>query len=650
MGALLDDPAVIHDEDRVGVPDRGQPVGDDEARPSQHQPGHGPLDEDLRARVHGARRLVEDEDPAVGQEGSSDRQELHLTLRHAGGVVVEDRVVPVGERPDEMIDMGGLGRGRDLLLRRIVAAVGDVLADRPVEEPRVLEDHPERGAKFVPRHRPAVDPVDRDPARVDLVEAHQEVDQGRLARAGRPDDGDGVTRLDDEVQVLDERGIGEVAEGHVLQFHPAGDGPPDPGERDVRRLLRLVEQLEDALRGRDRRLDDIGDAGGLGDRHRELTGVLDERLDTAEAQLAVRHLDPADDGDRDVVDVGDERHRGLDHPGQELGSIAGLEQLLILQVEAFDGLALAAERLDDVVSGVHLLDVAVEPARLGPLRGKLVLRAPGDGHGHRDGQRHREERDDGEERADPEHHREDADDRAQGRDELSQGLLEGVGDVVDVVRDATERVAARMTVEVSKGQAGQLLVHVEAHPIDGALGDPGHEVRLPPGKDRAQDVDRRDDEQDVPEGREVDAGARGDGHAREQVRLLGMSRRAQGVDRLLLGHPGRDLLAGHAAEQDVRGIAEDLGSHHGEADAQHGHRDDDDDQHGLGAQRPGQSKERTLEVLRLFGRQARTAERASAAESACGRPTRAAGAAGAAARRSAHAASSVLNCEYTISR
>ena len=56
---------------------------------------------------------------------------------------------------------------------------------------------------------------------VDLVEAHQQVDQGRLAGAGRPDDGDRLARLDDEVEVLDERHVGQVAERDVLELDRA---------------------------------------------------------------------------------------------------------------------------------------------------------------------------------------------------------------------------------------------------------------------------------------------------------------------------------------------------------------------------------------------------------------------------------------------
>ena len=117
-----------------------------------------------------------------------------------------------------MVDVGRLGGLDDLLFGHVLAAVCDVLADRAVEQPRVLEDHPERRTQLVARHLAAVDPVDGDPATVDLVEPHQQVDQGRLARAGRSDDGDHLARLHDEVEVLDERHLGQVAERNTFEL------------------------------------------------------------------------------------------------------------------------------------------------------------------------------------------------------------------------------------------------------------------------------------------------------------------------------------------------------------------------------------------------------------------------------------------------
>ena len=50
--SLLDNVAVVHHEDEVGIADRRQAVGDDEARPPLHEVVHRLLDQDLSVGVH----------------------------------------------------------------------------------------------------------------------------------------------------------------------------------------------------------------------------------------------------------------------------------------------------------------------------------------------------------------------------------------------------------------------------------------------------------------------------------------------------------------------------------------------------------------------------------------------------------------------
>ena len=64
VGADLPDPPVLDDDDPIGVPYRGKAVGDDEVRPSLHEPVDRFLHERLAFDVKGARRFVEYEDLA----------------------------------------------------------------------------------------------------------------------------------------------------------------------------------------------------------------------------------------------------------------------------------------------------------------------------------------------------------------------------------------------------------------------------------------------------------------------------------------------------------------------------------------------------------------------------------------------------------
>src|SRR5581483_7376403 len=92
VGALLDDAAVLEDDDQVGVADGRQAVGDDERRPPVQQPPQRALDRLLGADVDRARRLVEDEDARVGEQGARERDELPLAEREARAALAELRL------------------------------------------------------------------------------------------------------------------------------------------------------------------------------------------------------------------------------------------------------------------------------------------------------------------------------------------------------------------------------------------------------------------------------------------------------------------------------------------------------------------------------------------------------------------------------
>ena len=250
------------------------------------------------------------------------------------------------------------------------------------------------------------------------------------------------------------------------------------GGRRVGRLLGRVEQFEHSLGGGDAGLQHVDHRGRLGERLRELTRVLDEGLHVAETQRAVGHLQAAEDGDGDVVEVADHHHRRLHAAADELGCEAGLVELVVGGVEAGLRLALAAERLHDRVAGERLLDLRVERAGVLPLGDELALRVACDPlHQHqRDG--HGDDGDDGQLPRDPQHHRDGADDGEHALQQLAERLLHALRDVVDVVGDAAEQVAAGLTVEVRQRHRVQLRLHVGAQAVHRALHHAGQHVRL----------------------------------------------------------------------------------------------------------------------------------------------------------------------------
>ncbi len=93
--------------------------------------------------------------------------------------------------------------------------------------------------------------VERDASAVQFVEAHDQVHERGLACAGRSHDCNCLPRLGDERQIGDQRVLRVVGEGDVLELDPALRIDLDNGNGWIGTLFLGVEQLEDALSGRD---------------------------------------------------------------------------------------------------------------------------------------------------------------------------------------------------------------------------------------------------------------------------------------------------------------------------------------------------------------------------------------------------------------
>ena len=84
MRAHLDDVTLPQHKDRVRIADGREAMRDDETCARARELGHRMLDETFRTRVDRARRLVENEDFGISQQGTSDGDELALARRYVG--------------------------------------------------------------------------------------------------------------------------------------------------------------------------------------------------------------------------------------------------------------------------------------------------------------------------------------------------------------------------------------------------------------------------------------------------------------------------------------------------------------------------------------------------------------------------------------
>ena len=106
------------------------------------------------------------------------------------------------------MDGGGPGCGFDLVVRHLPAhAVGDVLADGTREQEGLLLDDADLLAQEVARIVLQLDAVQGQAAAGIVVEAGQQVDQRRLARAGGTQQGHDLAGLAAEADILQHRAV-----------------------------------------------------------------------------------------------------------------------------------------------------------------------------------------------------------------------------------------------------------------------------------------------------------------------------------------------------------------------------------------------------------------------------------------------------------
>ncbi len=134
MVAALDHSAAVEDQDLVGRPGRGQPVGDGDGRAAPGQALQRALDPVLGRGVHRRGGLVEHEQVRVGHVGAGQGHELAFAGRQRPAALTDGRVEPRGQSV-EPLRQTQLEEGQtDAVGGDAGLAVGDVAGDRGVEQ------------------------------------------------------------------------------------------------------------------------------------------------------------------------------------------------------------------------------------------------------------------------------------------------------------------------------------------------------------------------------------------------------------------------------------------------------------------------------------------------------------------------------------
>ena len=201
--------------------------------------------------------------------------ELDAPLAHLG-------IVAAGQRQGEFVDVGALCRLFDLFFARARPAVGNVFADAAAVEEHVLRDDAHAPAQGAAGDVADIDAADGDAAAVYLVKAGNEVADGGLAAARRPDEGDRAPLFDGKAQVREDGRFAAllivVRKGHVVKDDVAaqkidghgmfglalgGQGEHLAEAREARKaVLDLLEQVDEGAHGSQQH-GDVEDEGSV---------------------------------------------------------------------------------------------------------------------------------------------------------------------------------------------------------------------------------------------------------------------------------------------------------------------------------------------------------------------------------------------------
>ena len=301
VGSQLGQPAVLDDGDAVGVVRGLEPVCDRDDGPPLEHGRERLLEVARRARVEQRGRLVEDERVRVGEHEPRERDLLLLRRRQRVAAGADDGLEPERQRFEPGPRVDRLERGPELVVARVDPGEPEVVRDRPDEDVLLLGDERHLLPQRLELQVDEPDVADLDAAGARRMDSGEQPSERRLARAGRPDDGDPLARLEIEVEAVE-----DVAVLHV-------------GVADVRGAQPLVLRL---LAGGLAVVGDLGDADEARERRRadlDLVEPRDQAVDGIGELLHVegdrRHLADRRVAGGDEPAAPHERHRHRQHVG-----------------------------------------------------------------------------------------------------------------------------------------------------------------------------------------------------------------------------------------------------------------------------------------------------------------------------------------------
>src|SRR5580693_2334668 len=139
MSSLFRDHPTAEDNDRVGIANGAETVGDGDDGPSLHEALQCFDHESLGFRVESSSGLVEDENRRVANDGAGNSDALTLAPGKSKPSLADHRVVTVRHSGNEFVRVREFRRFLDFLLSGAGPAISNVVAYRSPEQHSVLQ-------------------------------------------------------------------------------------------------------------------------------------------------------------------------------------------------------------------------------------------------------------------------------------------------------------------------------------------------------------------------------------------------------------------------------------------------------------------------------------------------------------------------------
>ena len=183
MCAPFHNPSLLHYHYLVSVLYSRQPVGDDNGRTVLHQVGESVLHKPLALSIESRCRLVQNKNRGILQHGPGYGYALTLASGELAATVSDIGIVTMLHLHDELIRIGYSRCPLHILVRYVLHTECDVVADRVIEQYRLLRDHSHQGYEFLGIILADIHSVYEYTSFGDIIEPGQQVRQGGLACA-----------------------------------------------------------------------------------------------------------------------------------------------------------------------------------------------------------------------------------------------------------------------------------------------------------------------------------------------------------------------------------------------------------------------------------------------------------------------------------